>query len=82
VKKNPRATAGDIKEQVPEAAAVSVKHNWLIVNKLKIWSRIAAQKPLLTYKMKAKRLAFAKKYVGWTEEDWSHKTFSDESTFC
>jgi transposase len=82
VKKNPRATAGDIKEQVPEVAAVSVKHiNWLIVNKLKIRSRIAAQKPLLTDKMKAKRLAFAKKYVSWTEEDWSRVMFSDESTF-
>jgi hypothetical protein len=82
VKKNPRATAGNIKEQLPEVAAVSVKHiNWLIVNKVKIRSRIAAQKPLLTDKMKAKRLAFAKKYVGWTEEDWSQVMFSDASTF-
>jgi hypothetical protein len=31
--------------------------------------------------MKAKKLAFAKKYVGWTEEDWSHVMFNDESTF-
>jgi hypothetical protein len=82
VKKNPHATVSDIKELVPELAAVSEKHtNWLIVNKLKIWSRIAAQKPLLTEKMKVKRLAFAKKYVGWTEEDWSRIMFSDESMF-
>jgi hypothetical protein len=41
-----------------------VKHiDWLTVNKFKIQSRTAAQKPLLMEKMKTERLAFAKKYV-------------------
>ncbi len=55
VKKNPLATAGDIKQQVPEVSSISVRHiNWLILKKLKMPSRIAAQKPLLTKKMKEK----------------------------
>ncbi len=66
IKRNRHATASDIKEQVPEVAAISVKHiDRLTVNKFKIQSRTAAQKPLLMEKMKTKRLAFAKKYVGW-----------------
>ncbi len=38
---------------------------------LKIPSRRAAKKPLLTKKMKKKRLDFAKKYISWTESDWA-----------
>jgi septum formation topological specificity factor MinE len=48
---------------------------------LKIPSRRAAKKPLLTEKMKKKRLAFAKKYISWTESDWERVMYSDESTF-
>jgi transposase len=82
VKKNPLATAGDIKQQVPEVSGISVRHiNWLILKKLKMPSRIAAQKPLLTEKMKKKRLAFAKKHRSWTAEDWRKVMYSDESTF-
>jgi transposase len=82
VKKNPTATAGEIKAQVPEVAAVSVKHiSRLIKETLKIPSRIAAQKPLLTFQMKRKRLAFARKYRHFTAEDWSTVMYSDESTF-
>jgi hypothetical protein len=42
---------------------------------------IAAQKPLLTIKMKAKRIDFAKAYRHWTSEDWYKVMNSDESTF-
>lgn len=44
-------------------------------------SRRAAKKPLLTEKMKKKRLAFAKKYRSWTQADWAQVMYSDESTF-
>jgi transposase len=44
-------------------------------------SRIAALKPLLTEKMKKKRLAFCKKYKHWTAADWESVMYSDESTF-
>jgi hypothetical protein len=61
VRKNPWATAGDIKEKVPEFAAVGLRYiRKLLVEKLRLPSRVAAQKPLLTKKMKAKRLAFGK----------------------
>jgi transposase len=82
VKKKPWATDGDNKEKVPEVAAVGLHHILkLLVEKLRLPSRVAAQKPLLTKKMKAKRLAFAKKHRNWTEEDWSKVMYSDESTF-
>jgi hypothetical protein len=82
VRKNPTATSGDIKEQVPEVAAVSVKHiSRLIKEKPKILSGIAAQKPLLTFRMKKKRLAFAKKYRLFTPDDWSTVMYSGESMF-
>jgi transposase len=51
------------------------------VEKLRMRSRMAAHKPLLTKQMKTKRLAFAKKYRHWTEEEWSRVMYSDESTF-
>jgi hypothetical protein len=82
VKKNPAATAGNIKDNVPEVAAVLLQHiRRLLVEKLRMRSRIAAHKPLLTRQMKAKRLAFAKKYRHWTEEVWSRVMYSNESTF-
>jgi transposase len=82
VKKYPRSSARIIKQEVPEMAGLTVRYiNHLIFKRLKIPSRIAAQKPLLTKKMKERRLAFAKKYRQWTEEDWAKVMFSDESTF-
>ncbi len=38
-------------------------------------------KPLLTKRMKARRLQFTKEYAQWAYEDWSEVMFSDESTF-
>ena len=53
----------------------------LILKKLRIPSRTAANKPLLTEAMVAKRIRFAKKHRNWTKEDWENVMFSDESTF-
>ncbi len=44
-------------------------------------ARNAAKKPLLTHRMKMKRLAFAKKYLNWSKQQWINVMFSDESTF-
>ena len=44
-------------------------------------SRRAAKKPVLTKKMKLKRVQFALKYKHWTADDWMKVMFSDESTF-
>jgi hypothetical protein len=38
-------------------------------------------KPLLTEKITAKRLKFAKKYQHFTKESWAKVMYSDESTF-
>jgi transposase len=46
VRKNPWATAGDIKEKVPEVAAIGLSHiRKLLGEKLRLPSRVAAQKP-------------------------------------
>ena len=42
--------------------------------------RRAAKKPLLTEKMRKKRLTFAKNYQHWTPQQWQKVMFSDEST--
>ena len=41
---------------------------------------LKAHKPRLTQAMKSKRLAFAKKHVKWTIQQWQQVLFSDEST--
>jgi hypothetical protein len=75
-------TAQIIKQEVPEVTCLAVGYiKCLILKPMKIPSSIAAQKPLLTKKMKGKRLAFAKKYLNSTEEDWSKVMFSTKSTF-
>jgi hypothetical protein len=83
LKKNPRSTAHIVKQEVPEVACLPVHYiNYLILMRLKIPTRMAAQKPLLMKKLKQRvRLAFAKKYKHWTEKKWSKVMFSDESTF-
>jgi hypothetical protein len=82
INKYPMMTAADLKESTPELAGVAhrtIAH--ALQNYLKVPSRSAAMKPLLTKKMKLKRLAFAKKHKYLTKEDWSKEMFSDESTF-
>ena len=44
-------------------------------------TRRAALKPMLTQKMKNKRVAFCKKYKDWTIQQWRNVMFSDESNF-
>ena len=39
------------------------------------------KKTKLTPIMKKKRLAFAKKHLHWTADDWGKVLFNDESTF-
>jgi hypothetical protein len=51
IEKNPRSTAHIVKQEVPEVACLTVRYiNHLILKRLKIPSRMAAQKPLLTKK--------------------------------
>jgi hypothetical protein len=75
-------TAANLQNSVPELCTVSERTIQRTFQKyLKMPSRIANQKPLLTTKMKARRLKFAKAYRHWTSADWAKVMFSDESTF-
>jgi hypothetical protein len=81
-KKCPAMTTADIKATLPELSSLSdrtiQRHLQITLNLL---SRSAAQKPLLTDRMKKKRLAFCRKYKNWTAADWGKVMYSDESTF-
>jgi hypothetical protein len=63
-----------------ENRSVSYIQNTL-QKRLGLPARMPAKKPLLTQKMKMKRIAFAKKYLNWTEKQWKNLVFSDECTF-
>ena len=83
VKADPGITALEIKEKHPkllqDVAVRTVQHR--LQKDLKLPSRRAAKKPLLTDKMRKKRLQFCKKHRSWTSRDWKKVMFSDESTF-
>ena len=82
ITKYPMMTAADLRNSVPELQVVSEPTIQRTLQKtLKMPSRTAAQKPLLTEKMKKKRLQFAKNYRHFTQEDWSKVMYSDELTF-
>jgi hypothetical protein len=51
------------------------------IRKLGFGNRIASRKPYLNVVHKATRLAFARKYKHWTEEDWYKVIWTDESSF-
>jgi len=81
--KYPMATATDIMADLPHVVgdmAVRTVQD-ILCRELGMRSKVAAKKPLLTDKMKKKRLDFANKYKDWTAEDWSKVMYSDESTF-
>jgi transposase len=82
VLRNPFKTAKEIKNELPGWKNASVRQIQHVCQKrLKIPSRAAAKKPLLTAAMVKKRLSFCKKHLHWTEKDWETVMFSDESTF-
>ncbi len=66
--KNPAITAKELKQELPELlSGLSVRtiQCCLLVD-LRMPSRKGAKKPLITDKMRKKRLAFAEKYSSWT----------------
>jgi hypothetical protein len=78
----PFKTAKELKNEVPGWENMSVHYIQKTLQKrLGLPARKPAKKPLLTDKMKMKRLAFAKKYLNWSEKQWKNVMFSDESTF-
>jgi hypothetical protein len=83
IKKYPGMTAGQLRQTVPELASLT-DHNvqFGLQKHLKMPSRVPAFKPLLTEKMKKKRLAFCIQYQHWNAVDLSTVMYSDESIFC
>jgi hypothetical protein len=83
VLKSPAITAKELKKELSGfLGSVSVRtiQQRLQVD-LKLPCRKAAMKPLITDKIRKKRMQFARKYIDWTKEQWENVMFSDESTF-
>jgi transposase len=78
----PFKTAKELKNEVPGWENMTVRYIQKTLQKrLGLPARNAAKKPLLTQRMKMKRLAFAKKHLNWSKQQWMNVMFSDESTF-
>lgn len=83
-KRNRKLTAPDIREVINKKRLSSPLSVTTIKDRLQeygLCGRIAARKPLLRLINKQKRLAWAKKYLSWTPEDWRKVLFTDESKF-
>ena len=78
---SPSITPASLKKKHPkllEGVSIrTIQHR--LKNDLGLPCRRAAKKPLLTEKMRKKRLAFAKKHRHWTSQQWQKVMFSDES---
>ena len=54
--------------------------SWRLVDDFDLKAHKPAHKPRLTQPMKSKHLAFAKKHVKWTIQQWQQVLFFDKST--
>ena len=80
--KTPTLTARSLKRLVPGLANTSIRQiQDICLKKLNLPSRKMASKPVLTDKMREKRLALAHQYGHWTVDDWKKVLFSDEPHF-
>jgi len=78
----PCLTASQLKRRIPALEVYTVRHiQRLCKETLLLPSRRMSAKPLLTQKMKDKRLVFCEAYKHWTKEDWRKVQFCDESHF-
>ena len=82
IESNVRITARKLKETNPLVFTdVSVRTVSRRVHELGYTSHKPVKKPLLTKPQRARRVAFADKYLTWDEEDWLNVLWSDEATF-
>ena len=77
---NPRLTARKLREENNLFENVTVRTVSRRVNELGYSKHKPLKKPLLTKRQKAKRLAFAEKYLsGWEDDKWLEVLWSDEA---
>lgn len=80
---DPRLTAVDIQRQINTFHGSNI-HSATVQRRLRnagLFGRRPAKKPLVSKKNLKDRLAFAKRHIDWTAEDWRKVVFSDESKF-
>ena len=80
---NRHASAPDLKVEFENACGVSLSAQ-TVQRRLVECGLLAyrpKKKPLLTNKMKQKRLSWAKQHVSWTMDQWNSVIFSDDSKF-
>lgn len=76
---NPKWTSKKLKANWGCGNMVSVSTVKRILNRAKLFGRVAARKPLLSMVHKNKRLSWCKSYDGWSNADWNKIIFTDES---
>jgi hypothetical protein len=80
--RNLALTAKELKASIPDLHHLSIRSIQRLCQKdLALPCRMMAKKPILTDKMKEKRLAFCRQYGHWTPDQWKKVMFSDESHF-
>lgn len=79
---NPLKTAADISElRQHYGVSLDVSTVNRRLNDAGLYGRHAAKKPLVSQKNRKARLAFARRHVNWTPDQWRKVLFSDESKF-
>ena len=81
VMKNPMCTSLQIKVETGTTASTRTIRRRLF-SEFALKACRPAKKPLLNKEQRIKRMAFCKKYLHWTVQDWSRVLFSDASSIC
>ena len=79
---NPSLSIPQLKNILPELRHISdITLRRYVRERLKLISRRAAKKPVLTEKMIQDRLLFCRRYRNWSASKWMKVMFTDESMF-
>ena len=82
--RDPMKTGVQIRAEVEERLGVVVGTNTVKrrLREMGLFGRRPVKKPFVSRKNRMARLAFARKHLDWTADQWSKVLFSDESKFC
>lgn len=82
-KADPKKTAPILNSELKESYGVncSVSTTKRRLNHGNLFGRRPMKKPLVSLKNRKARVAFAKKHLNWTSQQWAKVLFSDESKF-